>query len=137
MAISYTSTDIMGYQVYYGSLENISLNGHKKIISTLNAHSYAIAKKDKAFAQALRASTLILPDGMPVVLASRILKNNHEMKKIAGYDLFLHVMRNLNETGGKCFFLGSTKETLQKITDRAAKEYPRVRIRTYSPPFKP
>ena len=39
--------------------------------------------------------------------------------------------------GGKVFFLGSTEETLAKILERAAKEYPNVEVGTYSPPYKP
>jgi N-acetylglucosaminyldiphosphoundecaprenol N-acetyl-beta-D-mannosaminyltransferase len=33
--------------------------------------------------------------------------------------------------------MGSTKQTLQKIQDRAKKEYPNVTTAVYSPPFKP
>ena len=44
-------------------------------------------------------------------------------------------MRRLEKIGGKCFFLGSTEETLSKIRKRARKEFPNVTLNTFSPPF--
>jgi N-acetylglucosaminyldiphosphoundecaprenol N-acetyl-beta-D-mannosaminyltransferase len=39
---------------------------------------------------------------------------------------------------GRCFFLGSTDETLHKIRERVAIDYPRIEIvGTLSPPFRP
>ena len=48
----------------------------------------------------------------------------------------VYEMQRLDAIGGKCFFLGSSESTLQRIKNRAAKEYPNVKIYTYSPPFK-
>jgi N-acetylglucosaminyldiphosphoundecaprenol N-acetyl-beta-D-mannosaminyltransferase len=45
-------------------------------------------------------------------------------------------MHRLNEDGGTAFFLGSTNKTLKRIKSRAAIEFPRVQIQSYSPPFK-
>ena len=46
-------------------------------------------------------------------------------------------MDRLSKIGGKCFFLGSSNNTLEKIKERAAKEYPEVQLETFPPPFKP
>ena len=45
-------------------------------------------------------------------------------------------MGKLEAKGGTCFFLGSSPSTLEKIVDRAAKEYPHIDIKTFSPPYK-
>jgi N-acetylglucosaminyldiphosphoundecaprenol N-acetyl-beta-D-mannosaminyltransferase len=45
-------------------------------------------------------------------------------------------MQQLDEKGGSSFFLGAAPETLQKIKERAAKDFPNVKIHTYSPPYK-
>ncbi len=42
-----------------------------------------------------------------------------------------------NNGGGKVFFLGSSVDTLQKIKARAAIEYPKIEVHSYSPPYKP
>ena len=121
------------YSLYNNSLDEI--NKSKLLISTLNAHSFNTQRKDSEFKKALTGSNLLLPDGIGVVWATKIL-TGQKVKKIAGDDLFHYEMNRLNDSGGKCFFLGSTDEILQKISARAAKEYPNVHVFNYSPPFR-
>ena len=116
--------------------EHLDTIEHSKVlISTLNAHSYNTVHKDEEFKTALKNSDVLLPDGVGVVLAAKIL-TGQKLKKIAGDDLFHYQMDRLNKIGGKCFFLGSTEITLQKILERAAVDYPNVSVFSYSPPFK-
>jgi len=69
-------------------------------------------------------------------LALRFL-TGEKIKKIAGADLFFYEMEKLNLIGGRAFFLGSSPAVLNKITKRAAQDYPNVSITEYSPPYKP
>jgi len=114
--------------------ELINLPNRKLLITTINANAYNVAQTDKKFAEALHASDILLPDGISVVFAVRILKQKR-LYKIAGADLFQYEMNKLNKTGGKCFFLGSNIATLNKIEANANKVYPNVKIFTYSPPY--
>ena len=109
----------------------------KFLIDTVNAHSFVVAQKDEAFAKALMNSDALLPDGISIVKACRWLgTENVPFEKIAGADLFAYEMGKLEAKGGTCFFLGSSPSTLEKIVERAAKEYPHIDIKTYSPPYK-
>jgi bacterial polymer biosynthesis proteins, WecB/TagA/CpsF family len=109
----------------------------KFLIDTVNAHSFVVAQKDEAFAKALMNSDALLPDGISIVKACRWLgTENVPFEKIAGADLFSYEMGKLEAKGGTCFFLGSSPSTLEKIVDRAAKEYPHIDIKTFSPPYK-
>lgn len=110
------------------------LPNKKLLINTLNAHCYNIAQKDKEYAKALKASDVLLPDGIGVVYAMRWLYQKR-IKKIAGEDLFFYEMNRLNKTGGSCFFLGSTINTLQLIAERAKEKFPKVKVASYSPPY--
>lgn len=125
---------LLGYNIDKASLASIDLN-KVKVISTINPHSYCISKKDKAFETALKNADVLLPDGIGIVLAAKILNKEH-IQKIAGYDLFMHLMAHLNTTKGSCFFLGASNETLEKITEKVTVEYPNVSVHTYSPPYK-
>jgi N-acetylglucosaminyldiphosphoundecaprenol N-acetyl-beta-D-mannosaminyltransferase len=107
----------------------------KVLINTLNAHSFNTVQKDEDFHNALKFSDVLLPDGVSIVWAIRMLTGK-KLKKIAGADLFKFEMERVNAIGGKCFFLGSTDETLQKILQRASKEYPNAKVFCYSPPYK-
>jgi N-acetylglucosaminyldiphosphoundecaprenol N-acetyl-beta-D-mannosaminyltransferase len=125
-----TITDI---DIYNGQIQDLPVN--KLLISTINAYSYLVAQKDKEFADALIHSDILLPDGVSMVFASWFLRGL-KIKKIAGADLFLYEMDRLNKTEGKCFFLGSKEDTLRLIVNRLNREFPQVRVQTYSPPFK-
>ena len=107
----------------------------RTIINTLNPHSYCIARKDASFQKALKASDILLPDGIGIVLAAKVLKRQN-IKKIAGYDVFLHIMDHLNQVGGSCFFLGASEQTLVLISRRLKQDYPDVNVASYSPPYK-
>lgn len=105
------------------------------VINTINPHSYVVQKGDIEFEKALHSSDYLLPDGSGIVLAAKLLCG-YKLNKIAGFDLFYEVMRQLNVTGGRVFFLGSTDEVLSLISSRASKEFPLVSVSTLSPPYK-
>lgn len=121
------------FSIFSQSLNQIS--DGKTLINTINAHSYNMALTDNFYHEALLKSDVLLPDGISIVYAIRWLTGKI-IKKIAGNDLFFFELERLQKTGGKCFLLGSTEETLNKISDRINKEYSNIRVQTYSPPFK-
>lgn len=125
---------LLGYNVHATSLESIDLN-NIKIINTINPHSYCVAKQDPVFMEALKQSDVLLPDGIGIVWAERVL-NGNSIKKIAGYDLFIYLMQKLNKTSGNCFFLGASEVTLRKIEDKIKIDFPNVQVFSYSPPYK-
>ena len=109
----------------------------KFLIDTVNAHSFVVAQRDPAFADALLDADALLPDGISIVKASRWLRmQNAPDEKIAGADLFAYEMEKLNAKGGTCFFLGSSPKTLAMIEEKAKTAYPNIRVVTYSPPYK-
>jgi N-acetylglucosaminyldiphosphoundecaprenol N-acetyl-beta-D-mannosaminyltransferase len=122
------------YDIYIDEIEKINLD-NKLIISTLNPYSFLIAEKDNQFKDALLNSDVLLPDGQGIVLAEKFLYGK-TIKKIAGYDLFNYLIKILSENGGKCFFLGSSNETLNTIKKKLNIQYPKIKADSYSPPFK-
>ena len=106
-------------------------------LACINPHSYAEARRQPNFANALHAADWLIPDGAGIVLASRIL-GGEIRERVTGSDIFLGVLQKLNQNGGhSVFFLGSTEETLRAIRERMARDYPNVQVAgAYSPPFK-
>ncbi len=129
-----TTVKFFDYFIYTGDVNKITID-KKNIISTLNPYSFLIAEKDEQFKNALLSSDVLLPDGQGIVWAEKFLYGN-AIKKIAGYDIFEHLVKQLDENGGKCFFLGSTNETLNKIKEKLNSQYPKIKAETYSPLFK-
>lgn len=124
---------LKGFHIFNSNLAN--LPREKSLITTINAHSFNLSISNSQFCEALLHSEILLPDGISIVWAKRFLDGT-KLKKIAGADLFAYEMQQLNDQGGTCFFLGSTNDVLEKIKNRAAKEFPNVKVNLYSPPFK-
>jgi N-acetylglucosaminyldiphosphoundecaprenol N-acetyl-beta-D-mannosaminyltransferase len=121
-------------QVTTKNLNQINFNNHR-IINTINPHSFLISQSDKVFFEALKSSDVLLPDGIGIVWAKQLLHKT-KIKKIAGYDLFMHLMNDLNNKKGSCFFLGASDDTLKLIEKRASKEFSNVTVCSFSPPYK-
>ena len=77
-------------------------------LACMNPHSYVVAMQDASFSNALHAADWLIPDGIGVVLASKIL-GGRIRERVTGSDIFWGVMNELNKSGGfSVFFLGST-----------------------------
>src|SRR5690606_2241340 len=124
---------INDYSLYTKNLNELPLLP-KILINTINQYSYCMAGKDSAFKAALQGSDVLLPDGIGMVAAVRFLKGQR-IEKIAGADLHLHLLRELNQVGGRCFYLGSSESTLDSIITRLQIEFPKVQAGFYTPPF--
>jgi len=126
-------TSFLDYPIFSGNLEQIGF-ASKTLINTLNQYSFCVAQQDATFKVALQASDILLPDGMAIVAAVRLL-SGQKIKKIAGADIHLHLLQELNQRQGSCFYLGSSESTLFKIKERLAIKFPNIRVGTFSPPF--
>lgn len=105
------------------------------IVNTINAYSWTMTDRFPDFKKALQTSDVLLPDGVGVVYAARLLAGK-QIKKIAGADLHLLLLELLNKKNGRCFYLGASLATLDLIKKRLKREYPNISVETYSPPFK-
>lgn len=99
-----------------------------------NPHSLVVAQQDEMFRLALQSCSAVIADGAGVKLAGRLFVVDVG-PRITGMDFFLALMRQLDANGGKVFFLGSVEPVLARIEARIAKEFPRLRVDSFSPPF--
>ena len=122
-------------KVFTGSLSSINTD-KRQIINTINPHSYCVAKEDDLFAEALLNSAYLMPDGTGIVLAKQFLEGQR-IQKIAGADIHQFLLEEAQRKELKVFYLGAAPSTLERITNRLRKEYPKVEVGSYSPPYKP
>ena len=118
------------------SLDEIIPDGDQIIINTINPHCYCQAKHDQPYRESLQRANYLLPDGIGIVWAARVLEKK-KIIRITGYDLHQHLLNKLNRTGGKVFYLGASPSTLLKIESLVKRDYPNLLVASYSPPFKP
>ncbi|MEP2278101.1 WecB/TagA/CpsF family glycosyltransferase [Maribacter sp.] len=135
MELEYKTISCLEYKLYADDLRSFPLN-QKVEINTINQYSYCIAEKDAEFKNALLNSEVLLPDGVGMTWASNFL-NGHKIRKIAGADIHEYLLDQINEAEGSCFYLGASESTLVKIQNKIKKQYPKIRVGSYSPPFKP
>jgi N-acetylglucosaminyldiphosphoundecaprenol N-acetyl-beta-D-mannosaminyltransferase len=108
----------------------------RRCLVCANPHSLEFARLDPLFSKAIRKADLVVPDGIGVLIASKILGGKIR-KRITGSDIFWGLSDSLNKKAGHSyFFLGSAGKTLGLIEARLKKEYPNIKIAgMYSPPF--
>jgi N-acetylglucosaminyldiphosphoundecaprenol N-acetyl-beta-D-mannosaminyltransferase len=101
-----------------------------------NPHSLEVARRDPVFDLALRNADLVVPDGVGILVASKVLGGSIG-KRITGMDIFLGLSSVLNNGNGcRYFFLGSTAQNLAKLTDKLKADFPNIVVAgTHSPPF--
>lgn len=128
-----TTCSCLGYNIYSNTLDELPQT--TKLINTINQYSYCMAEEDPEFKYALQHSDILLPDGVGIVAAAKLI-THRAIKKISGTDLHEHMLKKLNATGGKCMYLGSSNTTLDKIKKRLSKEYPNIQVNFFSPPYK-
>lgn len=133
------AVDASGVAACVGSIaEWVTTGDRGRWLACINPHSYVVALDDPAFTAALHHADWLIPDGAGIVLASKILGGTIR-ERVTGSDIFwgLHAMLN-RQGGASVFFLGSTEETLARIAEKMAIDYPNIRLAgTYSPPYKP
>ena len=138
--------EILGYQVEGSRLDacvealaRALDEPTRRWLACLNPHSYVVALQDDAFARALRDADWLLPDGVGVVIAARVLGRDVP-ERVTGPDVFLalHARLDRERPGTRVFFLGGTEDTLTRIEARMKADHPRLVVAgTYSPPFRP
>lgn len=72
-------------------------------------------------------NSIIIPDGVGTVLASKLLKNPVK-EKIAGIDVVREVLIKANLEGRSIYLLGAKEEVLKKCVDNIKSEFPNLVI---------
>jgi N-acetylglucosaminyldiphosphoundecaprenol N-acetyl-beta-D-mannosaminyltransferase len=100
-----------------------------------NVHMLAEAHRDERFRQQVNKASLVLPDGMPIVMTIRKL-NGKKIERIAGMDFLDLILPAAAEKKARVFLYGSTGKILEGVVKRIQSQYPDIQIAgTISPTF--
>ncbi|MEC1259395.1 WecB/TagA/CpsF family glycosyltransferase [Bacillus swezeyi] len=123
--LSYVSADLSGFMNH---LEQSYINRRAgAYIATVNPEIGYAAIKDKSYSDVLSSADFILPDGIGVVMMSK-LTNNRLKSRIAGYDVFINLLKIANDKKKRVFLYGAKKEVNQAVADRISSEYPDINL---------
>ena len=83
----------------------------------LNANKVYQSNKNRDLREALENIDLLLPDGMSVVWATKLLTAKKGVERISGIDLFKRLLSEGNKNSFSVFFFGATDEVLTEISN--------------------
>jgi N-acetylglucosaminyldiphosphoundecaprenol N-acetyl-beta-D-mannosaminyltransferase len=105
-------------------------------VCCVNVHMCMEAQDHPDFMEVVNNADFATADGMPVLNKLNRL-HGLQQERVAGNDIMPALLAEAERRGLGVFLYGGSESVLQKISDRAAKEHPRLRIAgTWSPPFR-
>jgi N-acetylglucosaminyldiphosphoundecaprenol N-acetyl-beta-D-mannosaminyltransferase len=96
-------------------------------IIPVNPEMIMIAHEKPEFKQVLNKASLVLPDGIGVVMASRILGKPIK-QRVTGVDTVKQIVRLAKDNGWRIFLLGAAEGVAELARAQFDKEFPGVQI---------
>ena len=104
-------------------------------IVTPNVDHICRYQRDERFRNAYANAFLTIPDGVPILWASKLLGKPLK-EKLSGSDLVPMLAEEFAERGYSVFFLGAKEGVAQEAADRLCKRFPALRVAgVYAPPM--
>jgi N-acetylglucosaminyldiphosphoundecaprenol N-acetyl-beta-D-mannosaminyltransferase len=94
---------------------------------TVNPEISITSQSDKEFKQIIDDANLITPDGIGIVMASKIRRQPIK-ERVTGFDLLYKLLEKGNEHGWSFYFLGTDEDTNKKAVEEISHLYPNVSI---------
>jgi N-acetylglucosaminyldiphosphoundecaprenol N-acetyl-beta-D-mannosaminyltransferase len=141
--ISFDRSNILGigfnfvnYQDVLAAIELWRGGRERNYITCTPPYSVMMSAVDPRLAMAAHEARLVLPDGVGVILAAKIL--GYENKgRVSGPTLMLRICDWGREKDYRHYFYGGRPGVADALAERLSQKYPGLRIAgTYSPPFR-
>ncbi|MGE6630261.1 WecB/TagA/CpsF family glycosyltransferase [Bacillus sp. NPDC077027] len=97
------------------------------MIATVNPEIGYAAIKNPTYHKVITSADFVLPDGVGVVLMSRIIQRPLK-SRIAGFDVFMSMLDLANKQSKKIFLYGAKKDVLEAVKQRIDTEYPHIEL---------
>lgn len=118
-------------------MEAFIRSGRPHQIVTVNMDFLRLARQDAAFHAVVNAADLVVPDGVPVLWAARLLRRPLG-ERVTGVDLVEQGAALAATRGYRVFLLGAAPGVADAAAAALVQRYPRLCIAgTYAPPIGP
>ena len=94
---------------------------------TPNPEIVMAAWGSEAVSTAINNADLVIPDGIGVILAAKLLKPPLKVR-LPGIDIAADILERLNETGGSVYILGGRPGVAAKAAENVSKQCPCIKI---------
>ena len=118
-------------------MDGLVSSGERGYVCATPVHALIVAQDDEEMLGALHRSTLIVPDGMPLVWAARLLGEDLR-DRVYGPELMLRYSDLCAARGHRVWLYGGRDQSsLVQLTDSLRRRHPGIRIvGGFSPPFR-
>jgi len=100
------------------------------MIIALNPEKVIKSQQDPRLLSWLNNAGLVIPDGIGVVVASRLL-NNVEIERVPGSELMPAICERAAQRAYKLFLYGASPQTIEKTVEELNCQYPGIQIVGY------
>lgn len=107
--------------------EFVKEDGFHSVI-TPNPEIVMLAKENEDFHKIIEDADLVVPDGIGVVIASKLKKGEKLPERVAGYDLVQNTMKDAVKEGYKYYFFGSKPGISEMAAEKMRETYPGIQI---------
>lgn len=104
-----------------------TLNKETTVVYTPNSEIIENFRKDEKMLEILNSADLLTPDGIGVVIASKILKTPLK-ERAAGYDIACLLLDKAREKDLSFFLFGSKEEVGKLAKENIEKKYPGIKV---------
>ncbi|MDK2865985.1 MAG: N-acetylglucosaminyldiphosphoundecaprenol N-acetyl-beta-D-mannosaminyltransferase [Clostridiales bacterium] len=119
--------DKLDFDEAYQRFTTFMMQDETKMIFTPNSELVMMAQEDEAFRQILNEGDLTVPDGIGIILASRI--HNLELtERIPGIDLMAKMLAYANRSNKSIFLFGAKPGVAEKAAQNIAEQYGNIKI---------
>ena len=116
-----TETQILKY------VDDQIANDQQATIFAVNPEKAMRLEQDPEFAHLFRQTSVLIPDGIGMVLAARLLLKK-SMARIAGADLMVTLCEHAAENNYKVFLLGAKESVNKQAAETLEHKYPKLNI---------
>jgi N-acetylglucosaminyldiphosphoundecaprenol N-acetyl-beta-D-mannosaminyltransferase len=132
--LSLTRTDVLGVPVDIVTMESATnavgkmmLAGRNHLIVAVNPEKVIRAQQDPDLFRALKNADLVIPDGIGVVMAARLLGKGR-MERVPGSDLMPEICKLAAEQRRSIFLFGAKPEIVSRASRILASRYTGLNI---------
>ncbi|MEN1967771.1 WecB/TagA/CpsF family glycosyltransferase [Lentibacillus sp. N15] len=102
-------------------------NEENTFVVTANPEIVMYARENPEYKRIILGADYIVPDGSGILMAAKYKKEPLQ-ERIAGFDLMLDLLRNAEQKGYRCYFLGAEKTVNDKMVEQVKRQYPGIKI---------
>lgn len=121
------SVSAVNYSTLLDEINKDIQNGKKSLCVAINPEKIMKAQEDQELMKLLNSSAYQIPDGIGIILASKI-KGGNISERITGIDLMLHLCDLAVQKNYKLFLYGAKPGVAEEAKQELENQYPGIKI---------